>query len=170
MKQQTKEVQVVFASSWLSCFLSIWHADSLHCALFTFQWSLFLLFNPQFVMGKQIDIGWRKAQNKHEAYESLHLMIAGEKGQTMLWSTQRRNYTTPHFLWRPVAHWDVQQVFKGVCLPTVCKQIHKDSWVQENKHSYRCLWEWTLLKWQPGTVAFLNTYCKPHHFKAHVDH
>ncbi len=86
----------VFASSSQSYFLSIWHADALHRALFRFQWSLFFLLIPQFVMGKakQTDAGGEKAQNKHEAYESLRLMLAGEKekqcfdlvkGEIVLW-------------------------------------------------------------------------------------
>lgn len=72
----------VFASSSQSNFLSIWLADALHWALFRFQWSLFFLLIPQFVMGraKQTDAGGGgKAQNKYEAHESLRLMLSGEK-------------------------------------------------------------------------------------------
>lgn len=42
----------VFASSSRCYFLSIRRADTLHCALFWFQWTLFLLLIPQFVIVK----------------------------------------------------------------------------------------------------------------------
>lgn len=64
----------------------------------------FIQLIPRFVTSKakQIDTAGGKAQNKHNAYESLCLMLAGEKGKkTMLWSTQRRNYTMSHFLLYP---------------------------------------------------------------------
>lgn len=76
----------MFASSSQSYFLSIWHAGTLHCALFRLQWSLFFLLTPQFVMGKakQIDAGREKAQQT-EVYESVSAFDAcWAKAETML--------------------------------------------------------------------------------------
>lgn len=113
--------------------LSIWHANSLHCALFRFQRSLFFLLIPQFVMSKakQIDTGEKKSRtNTRLMSHRVWCLLEKRKNNALIYWKEKLHYDSFPIIPSTTTRCTVRlyrSVITNNSLPAVCKQICWDS-------------------------------------------
>lgn len=99
------------------CFVC--YADSLHCALFPFQWSLFFLSIPQFVIDepKHTDTGGGEKSQTNISLMTHCVFCVSGKRKTMLCRNYTVNIENDYLLTREWISYDMNVFFKSrACL------------------------------------------------------